>query len=145
MVEHDAPESLLCPIFLKLDGVSSLVVGAGPVVARKVAGLLACGAQVTVVVPVCSAQLEALGDKVSWQCRAFLERDLERCRLVVAATDDAALNRQVTEGAARYTGERQCGTQQCVYACSSPPGRGHGRVLKQRLCASAVAQTQAAF
>ena len=34
------------PVFLALDGVPVLVVGAGPVAARKVAGLAAAGAEV---------------------------------------------------------------------------------------------------
>ena len=36
---------------LRLDGVAVLLVGAGPIAARKLDGLLAAGARVTVVAP----------------------------------------------------------------------------------------------
>ena len=39
------------PAFLKLSGRQVLLVGGGPVAAGKLAGLLADGAQVTVVAP----------------------------------------------------------------------------------------------
>jgi precorrin-2 dehydrogenase/sirohydrochlorin ferrochelatase len=39
------------PVVLKVDGQPCLVVGGGPVGARKAAGLLACGASVTLVAP----------------------------------------------------------------------------------------------
>lgn len=95
-------ETPLFPIFLKLDGVPCLVVGAGPVAARKAAGLLRCGAQVTVVAPVRGPQMQALdSERLRWVARAFADSDLDHCRFVVAATDDASLNRIVAHGAER--------------------------------------------
>ena len=46
------------PVALDVSGVPVLVVGAGPVAARKVAGLAAAGAVVRVVAPDVSAQLD---------------------------------------------------------------------------------------
>ena len=43
------------PVFLDLQDVPVLVVGAGPIAARKVAGLVAAGARVRVVAPDVSA------------------------------------------------------------------------------------------
>ena len=45
------------PVALDLHGVPVLVVGAGPVAARKVAGLTAAGARVRVVAPEVSAAM----------------------------------------------------------------------------------------
>jgi uroporphyrin-III C-methyltransferase/precorrin-2 dehydrogenase/sirohydrochlorin ferrochelatase len=73
----------LLPLFVKLEGRRVLVVGAGPVAASKLAGLLAAGARVTVVAPeVCSA-VRAIGVPV--EQRAFEESDLDDVWYVVAA------------------------------------------------------------
>ena len=47
------------PVALDLHGVVVLVVGAGPVAARKVAGLASAGAVVRVVAPDVSAAMES--------------------------------------------------------------------------------------
>jgi siroheme synthase (precorrin-2 oxidase/ferrochelatase) len=66
------------PVTLNLSGVRCLVVGAGAVGARKEATLRAAGADVTVVAPE--------------RNRAFRPGDCAGHRLVVAATDDGAVN-----------------------------------------------------
>jgi siroheme synthase-like protein len=50
----------LYPVALRLSGRPCLVVGGGPVAARKVAGLVACGARVTVVAPAVDPAIGAL-------------------------------------------------------------------------------------
>jgi uroporphyrin-III C-methyltransferase / precorrin-2 dehydrogenase / sirohydrochlorin ferrochelatase len=77
----------LFPLFLKLRGRRVLVVGAGPVAASKLAGLLAAGATVTVVAPdVCAAVRET---GVPIEQRGFEESDLDDVWYVVAsATSD---------------------------------------------------------
>jgi siroheme synthase-like protein len=91
------------PIFLKLDRVPCLVVGAGQVAARKVAGLLAAAAQVTVVAPEAAAELRKLAaeGRIAWRERAYLDGDLEGFRLAIAATGSVQVNRRVFEEAAR--------------------------------------------
>lgn len=96
----DDTETPLFPIFLKLAGVPCLVVGAGPVAARKAAALLQAGARVTVVAPERSPQMRVLCEnQLTWVPRAFAESDLDQCRFAVAATDDTPLNRQVAAAA----------------------------------------------
>ena len=73
----------LFPLFLKLHGRRVLVVGAGPVAASKLAGLLAAGADVTVVAPDVCPQIRASGVPVKQ--RGFAESDLEGVWYVVAA------------------------------------------------------------
>jgi siroheme synthase-like protein len=73
----------LFPAFLRLQGRPVLVVGAGPVAADKLHGLLAAGAAVTVVAPDVRAEIVASGVRV--ERRAFEARDLEGVFLVIAA------------------------------------------------------------
>ena len=77
------------PITLDLHGVVVLVVGAGPVAARKVAGLAEAGAVVRVVAPDVSAAMTAsvdAGHVDTLARRAFRPSDLDGVRLVVTAT-----------------------------------------------------------
>lgn len=86
----------LFPLFLKLGGRRVLVVGAGPVAASKLAGLLAAGADVTVVAPeVCPAIRES---GVPVEQRGFEESDLDGVWYVVAAATPE-VNRRVAQAA----------------------------------------------
>ena len=82
------------PVNLCLDGQPVLVVGGGPVAARKVEGLLQTGACVTVVAP---AAVDAIASnpEVVWQRRAYRPDEAASYRLVVTATSDPAVNAQV--------------------------------------------------
>jgi precorrin-2 dehydrogenase/sirohydrochlorin ferrochelatase len=90
------PASLF-PMFLKLEGRSCLVVGAGAIAASKILSLLESGARVTVVAPWASDELRKLaGDgKFRWLARAYEDRDLDGVFLVIAATSDGTVNRAV--------------------------------------------------
>ncbi len=81
------------PVVLDLHGARVLVVGAGPVAARKVAGLAAAGAVVRVVAPDVSAAMEReaqAGHVDMLSRRPFQPSDLDGVRLVVTATGTAA-------------------------------------------------------
>jgi uroporphyrin-III C-methyltransferase/precorrin-2 dehydrogenase/sirohydrochlorin ferrochelatase len=84
------------PVFLKLDSRPVLVVGGGPVAAAKVEGLLAAGAQVTVVAPEIRPEIER--GAVTVIRRAFEPSDLDGMWWVVAAAPPD-VNRQVREAA----------------------------------------------
>jgi len=85
------------PVFLRLAGMPVVVVGGGTVAAQKLAGLLAAGARVTVVAPqTCDAVREAGVTRIE---RAFLPRDLDGARWVVAAATPE-VNRAVAAAAA---------------------------------------------
>jgi uroporphyrin-III C-methyltransferase/precorrin-2 dehydrogenase/sirohydrochlorin ferrochelatase len=85
------------PIFLKVRGRAALVVGGGTVAARKVEWLRRAGARVTVVAPEIVAGLRDLvrDGAIRHRARRFAAADLAGQALVVAATEDAALNRRV--------------------------------------------------
>ena len=86
------------PVYLDLRGVPVLVVGAGPVAARKVAGLAAAGARVRVVAPSVSPVLDrALVDEV--RERPFEPADLDGVRLVVTATGSRDVDASVAAAA----------------------------------------------
>ena len=92
------------PANLVLQGRRVLVVGAGAVAARKVEGLVACGADVLVVAPVVGEAIAALAaaGAVHLCQRAYRADDLDDVWLAVTATDDRAVNRAVfSDGEAR--------------------------------------------
>jgi len=88
------------PVNLVLDGRRCLVVGGGRVAARKVEGLLACGAQVKVVAPRIHADLRVLPELMIEE-RPWVPDDLRGIWLVIAATDDAGVNRAVYQAGER--------------------------------------------
>ena len=85
------------PVNLILQGKRCLVVGGGPVAARKAAGLLACGAEVDVIAASVGAEVAALGLNVVQ--RVYRPGDLKGYRLVIAATNDRAVNRAIFDEA----------------------------------------------
>lgn len=90
------------PIILTaLADARCVVVGGGPVAERKVAGLLDAGAQPTVISPTLTptlAEWKGAG-RIMHLPRVFAAGDLAGAALVIAATDDDAVNTAVaTEG-----------------------------------------------
>jgi precorrin-2 dehydrogenase / sirohydrochlorin ferrochelatase len=86
------------PINVDLRGKRCLVVGGGDVAERKVGSLLACGASVLVVSPEVTDGLRQLaGDgKIDLKVRSFDAEDMASVFLVVASTDDAGVNSDVS-------------------------------------------------
>jgi precorrin-2 dehydrogenase/sirohydrochlorin ferrochelatase len=89
------------PIHLDIQNRNCLVVGGGGVGTRKVVTLLNCGANVTVVGPDLSEQLRELAGSPSLTVkqRPYQPGDLEGMFLVIGATDDETLNRQISRDA----------------------------------------------
>jgi precorrin-2 dehydrogenase / sirohydrochlorin ferrochelatase len=88
------------PVNLVVDGRPCLVVGGGRVAARKVAGLRESGARVHVLAPSVDAALKD-NPGVTWEERAYRTGDAAGYRLVIAATDDRAVNGDVAADAER--------------------------------------------
>jgi len=92
------------PVCLKIAGRQCLVIGGGRVGERKVQGLLAHGAVVTVVSPELSEALSVLhqAGTIAWLPRLYQEGDLAGFFLVIACTDDPAAQERIhTEAAER--------------------------------------------
>jgi precorrin-2 dehydrogenase/sirohydrochlorin ferrochelatase len=89
------------PVHLDIKNRNCLVVGGGAVGTRKVDTLLTCGARVTVVSPTSTQQLQKLASKgsVILRERAYRSADLKEIFLVIGATDDEKLNRQISKDA----------------------------------------------
>lgn len=85
------------PIYLDLRNRHCLVVGGGPIATGKVAGLIDAGARVTVVAQAASDSIVRwqYEGKIVWHRRAFAPADIAPAFMVIAATDDGALNAQV--------------------------------------------------
>jgi precorrin-2 dehydrogenase / sirohydrochlorin ferrochelatase len=84
------------PVNLLLEGRRCLVVGGGSVAARKVAGLVVCGAKVEVVAPEVGPAVRAITG-VQWEQRPYRRGEVSGYWLVVAATNNPAVNRTVYE------------------------------------------------
>ena len=86
---------------LDLTGRSVLVVGGGPVALEKIEGLLAAGAEVTVVAPQIVPELVDLD--LTLIRRGYRSEDLAGKFLVVAATSTTSVNRRVFRDAEALT------------------------------------------
>jgi len=93
----------LFPMFMKLDGRDSLVVGAGAIAEPKIRSLLEAGAHVKVVAPVINEAVAAWSrsGEIDCELRMFAPRDLKGMFLVVAATNRAEVNKAVFQEAQR--------------------------------------------
>lgn len=90
------------PVTLNVKGRRCLVVGGGWVALRKVEGLIAEGAQVTVVTPEAVGPLATFtkDQAITLEKRAYQPGEAAAFSLVFAATDDREVNRRVSEDAA---------------------------------------------
>jgi precorrin-2 dehydrogenase / sirohydrochlorin ferrochelatase len=87
----------LFPIFLKLTGRQCVVIGAGHLAESKIASLRAADAAVTVIAPQVSPAIaeQAAAGELALHQRPYKQGDLAGAFLVVAATNDPAVNRAV--------------------------------------------------
>ena len=89
------------PISFKISGRPCLVVGGGEVAERKVRQLLKAHAEVHVLALELCRELQRLvdGGLIYFHAAAFSEDQLEHYFLVIAATDDKAVNEQISRQA----------------------------------------------
>jgi cobalt-precorrin 5A hydrolase / precorrin-3B C17-methyltransferase len=92
------------PIILtQIQGARVVVVGGGKVGERKVRGLLVAGADIHLISPKVTMQLQDLAQQghIHWLPRSYQQDDLEGAALAFAATDQRAVNAQVAADAAK--------------------------------------------
>jgi precorrin-2 dehydrogenase/sirohydrochlorin ferrochelatase len=89
------------PVNLDIKNRDCLVVGGGAVGTRKVNTLLECGARVTVVSPGPTSRLKnlATAGSIVLKERPYRSHDINSMFLVIGATDDEGLNRQISRDA----------------------------------------------
>jgi uroporphyrin-III C-methyltransferase / precorrin-2 dehydrogenase / sirohydrochlorin ferrochelatase len=85
----------LYPLSVDLHGKPVLVAGGGSVAARKMAELIRCGAEITLVAPEVSPALDRLIPAIRLERRPFRPGDEQGKYLVFACTDDPAVNRDI--------------------------------------------------
>ncbi len=84
----------LYPMMANLSGKRCLVVGGGKVAERKIGALIDTGAELIVVSPGATGRIKewAQSGKVDLQLRPFRPEDVTGATLLIAATDDPAVN-----------------------------------------------------
>ena len=102
MISDNNDSLRFLPLGLDIRGKRCLVVGGGPVGARKATTLARAGAEVVVLSPDVAQELagQIEAGRIRWVKDTFKENHLQGAFLVVAATDDEALNSAVA-GSAR--------------------------------------------
>jgi len=105
-------------IFTRLAGRRCAVIGGGPVAERKARELHRAGARVTVISPTVTQTLGELASagEIEWRAEPFSEPQLDGCWLVIAATDDRAVNARVF--AAAEAAQRFCNVVDDQPLCS---------------------------
>ena len=85
------------PVCLNINEKRCVVVGGGSVAERKAKSLLACGAKVTIISPALTDELRVLHEShsIEWLSREYQNVDIADAFLVIAATDDPQVQKQV--------------------------------------------------
>lgn len=91
----------LLPIFLKLEGRTCLLVGAGTVALEKIGSVLKTGVRLRVIAPHAREEVRQLAEDghLEWIERTFEPEDLAGFSVVIAATDSADVNTAVYRAA----------------------------------------------
>ena len=94
------------PLLVQLDGAHCLVVGAGPVAARKASGLLDAGAEVTLVAPHIGPEVRSLGSSddpragsLTVEQRPYRSPEASTYRIVISASGDPDVDARVADDA----------------------------------------------
>lgn len=82
------------PLFVDLSEKHIVVIGAGNIASRRIKALLDFAGKITVIAPEIAEEILSVSENGNLCCfqRCFEEGDLHGADLVLAATDDAALN-----------------------------------------------------
>jgi precorrin-2 dehydrogenase/sirohydrochlorin ferrochelatase len=115
----------LLPVALNVAGKKTLVVGGGPVAARKVLSLLECDAQVTVIAPQLSPAFDVLRSRITYLERAWRSSDQAGQSLIFACTSSREVNAQIA------TEARACGIW-CNLADDAEHSDFHGAAAIRR-------------
>jgi uroporphyrin-III C-methyltransferase/precorrin-2 dehydrogenase/sirohydrochlorin ferrochelatase len=90
------------PLFIDLKNKDCLVVGAGEVASRKIELLAKANASITVIAPVISPSIQDLAEQnnqITLVYKEFSSDDINQQRLIISATNQPLVNKQVAEAA----------------------------------------------
>ena len=101
MTTNQTIKTLYYPIFVDLRNKTVLVVGAGEVAERKILNLMKYGCRIHVVSHELTPQLQKLvaENKIQHIPEKSLNETMSKARMVIAATDDPVVNRQIASRA----------------------------------------------
>jgi siroheme synthase-like protein len=85
------------PIFLDIEGRSVVIIGGGEVCTRKAETMMNYGANVTVVSPEFTDEIEkwSADGRLHIRRKSYEEGDLDGANIVIASTDDQAINERI--------------------------------------------------
>ncbi len=91
------------PLAIRLSGKVALVVGGGNVAQRKIEALFISKVKVRLASPVITPKLEILAKKgkIEWLPRYVKKSDIKGADIVIAATDNKAVNEKVSRWAGK--------------------------------------------
>lgn len=92
------------PVTLRLEGKKVVIVGGGKVAERKVKGLLDTGAEVVVISPEATDEIQGLHreDEIVWRQKSFSDGDIKDAFMIFAATNSREINQLVGNSAAPH-------------------------------------------
>ena len=92
------------PVYLDVKERCCVIVGGGPIAEGKIAALLECGAQIRMISPEVTDEVQDMADTgaLRLEKREYRDGDLEGAFIAIAATDDTSLSRRI----AKEAGER---------------------------------------
>ena len=103
------------PVFLRLDGKKVVVVGGGKVAERKVKGLFGTGAEVVVISPEATDEIQGFHreGKIVWKQKSVAVGDMVEAFMIFAATNNREINQSL---------KRLAGAHQLVTIADDPDG-----------------------
>ena len=97
------------PLMVQLENRRAVIIGGGKVACKRARTLIESGAQVTIVSPHLTSELNAMAEDsvVVWKKKAFQPKDIKDAYIVVIATNNELVNEQVWQSSTRVP-SRQC-------------------------------------
>ena len=89
------------PVYLDVKERCCVIVGGGQIAEGKIATLLECGAQIRMISPEVTDEIQDMADTgvLRLEKREYRDGDLEGAFIAIAATDDSSLNRRIAQEA----------------------------------------------
>ena len=89
------------PAFLDVKDRLCLIIGGGQIAEGRIASLLECGAQIKMISPEVTAEVQGMADAgiLRLEKREYQDGDLEGAFIAIASTDDRTVNRQIAQEA----------------------------------------------
>ena len=89
------------PVFLDVKDRLCVIIGGGQIAEGKIASLLECGAQIKMISPEVTAEVQGMADAgiLRLEKREYREGDLDEAFVAIAATDDTSVSRRIAQEA----------------------------------------------